>query len=91
MDVSHCSYLLITQGIKRVFVDGCLSQEQEHEADIIGAAISKAAGCSNEHIIEAMARCHIHNLLSIDDAWLRTGQQVQHASLGFLQELIPRR
>ena len=40
---------------RKVVLDGWLTQRQEHEADVIGEAISKAAGCSSEDILYALS------------------------------------
>lgn len=39
---------------KEIVIESWLSQQLEHEADVIGSAISRAAGCSPEDIIYAM-------------------------------------
>ena len=40
---------------KKIVIESWLSQQLEHEADVIGSAISRAAGCSPEDIIYAMS------------------------------------
>ena len=79
----------ISRVMKKLFVDGSLSQEQEHEADIIGAAISKAAGCSKEDIVEATARFYVDDLLKAEDMWMTGGQRTQQIVLHSLQGLLP--
>ncbi|KAL3140670.1 hypothetical protein ABBQ32_005236 [Trebouxia sp. C0010 RCD-2024] len=48
---------MLSTVIRRVGIQIWLSQQQEHEADVIGAAIATAAGCSSEDILYAMS-CH---------------------------------
>ena len=45
-----------------VLVHFCLAQEQEHEADVLGAAISKASGCRTDDVIATIARLHMDDL-----------------------------
>ena len=40
---------------RKVGLDRWLSQQQEHEADVIGAAISRVAGCSSQDILYALS------------------------------------
>jgi len=40
---------------KKIIIDSWLSQQLEHEADVIGTAISRAAGCSPEDVVYAMS------------------------------------
>ena len=37
--------------VRKVLIQAWLSQRQEHEADVTGAAISEAAGCTSQEIL----------------------------------------
>ncbi len=39
---------------KKIVIDSWLSQQLEHEADVMGTAISRAAGCSPKDVVYAM-------------------------------------
>ena len=76
---------VITRAVCKVGVDVWLSQKQEHEADVLGAAISKVSGCSTDDVIAALARldgcarCFKERFLS--------SQQEKYLSL--LQQQLP--
>ena len=40
---------------KKIVIESWLSQQLEHEADVIGTAISRAAGCTPEDVVYAMS------------------------------------
>ncbi len=66
------------------------SQQHEHEADVLGAAIARAAGNSIEDSVTALARLHLHGLLASEDMYARSGNSQQQADLlASLQKLFP--
>lgn len=77
--------------VRKAFLKLWLSQQHEHEADIIGAAISKAAACSTNDVVCALARLHTSNL--IEEVALRQNQgqdwAPQELALHKLQHLMP--
>ena len=79
----------------KVFVEIYLSQQQEFEADILGTAISKAAKCSDDDIVESSARTCIGELLLLENILenintVDTDSAVlQHKALALLKCLVP--
>ena len=66
------------------------SQQHEHEADVLGAAIARAAGNSIEDSMTALARLHLDRLLAAEDEYARSGISQQQADLlASLQKLFP--
>ncbi len=66
------------------------SQQHEHEADVLGAAIARAAGNSIEDSVTALARLHLDRLLAAEDEYARSGISQQQAdTLASLQKLFP--
>ena len=51
----YCTWLHAVNNSQEGVLERWLRQRQEHEADVIGAAISKAAGCSSEDILYALS------------------------------------
>jgi len=73
-----------------MFVDIHLHQQQGYEADVLGAAISKAAGCRTDDIVTAMARMHIDELLRAGDIFVTSGcASIQEKALPDLKRLLP--
>ena len=71
------------------WVPYCLSQQHEHEADVLGAAIARAAGNSIEDTMTALARLHLDKLLASEDMYARSGiSQCQADALASLQKLF---
>ncbi|DBA71383.1 TPA: hypothetical protein ACH3X2_011189 [Trebouxia sp. C0005] len=72
------------------WVPYCFSQQQEHEADVLGAAIARAAGNSIEDSVTALARLHLDRLLASEDKYARSSiPQDQADTLASLQKLFP--
>ena len=70
-----------------------LSQQHEFEADIIGTAISKAVGCSDDDIIESFARGFINELLWLENLVAKCSSGTvysQHNALASLKRLLPK-
>ena len=73
-----------------VFVDTHLRQQHEYEADVLGAAISKAAGCNTDDTVTAMARFHFRQLLHAEDTFVVSGgASIQEKALADLKRLLP--
>jgi len=72
------------------WVPYCFSQQHEHEADVLGAAIARAAGSSVEDSVTALTRLHLGGLLASEDKYARSPiPQHQADALASLQKLFP--
>jgi len=70
--------------------DYLFSQQHEHEADVLGAAIARAAGISIEDSVTALVRLHLDGLLASEDTYARSIiPQEQADALASLQKLFP--
>ena len=81
-----CVLLTIT---RNVVIETWLSRQQEHEADIIGAAIAKA-GCSSQDILYAMSCGRLVHHEAAERRLTRSGvRSHQQQVLASLRKLIP--
>ena len=84
--------LLLLTFTNKFLVGVWLSQQQEYEADAIGAVISKAAGCSSESIVASMQRWHAAQLHLRDmscKTYADSAALQMQEELATLQQLLP--
>ena len=72
-----------------LYVDTFLSHQQEHEADLLGTAISMSAGCSCDDAVAGLARLVSPKLLADEEDLVESVQPRQKRGLDFLSELFP--
>ena len=72
-----------------LYVDTFLSHQHEHEADLLGTAISISAGCSCDDIVAGLARLQSHQLLADEDTLAKSVQPIQKRDLASLSQLLP--
>ena len=72
-----------------LYVDTFLSHQHEHEADLLGTAISVSAGCSFDDAVAGLARAHSYELLADEEELAECVQPAQERALAFLSQLLP--
>ena len=80
---------LASQLACHLYVDTFLSHQHEHEADLLGTAISMSAGCSYDDVVTGLARLHSRKLLAREKEVAATGRPAQERAFAFLLHLLP--